>query len=107
MTALNREVKRKGIEMSSEITTTYEKFMSVYRFKARDPLEFSTSMHYYNRDLEPIQENTHYNAEAVSMGRRLKTPYEANTKEYKGNIVSKQFKQNMINNLGVDTICTI
>lgn len=39
--------------------STYAKFLSVYRFKtpSDEDFEFSTSFHYYKRDLSPVKEN--------------------------------------------------
>ena len=79
--------------------------MSVYRFKSPssnkgEEYEFSTSMHYYKRDLSPVKEYGISGASSVS-------PYLANSQEYQGNIVNKAFKENMIQNLGAKTICTV
>lgn len=97
--------------MSKEINCTYEKFLSVSRFKSpgeeNQLYGYSTTMHYYNRDLDPICDGVNIDPEAVNQIKMLTSPYDANTKEYKGNIVSKQFKDNMVSSLGVDTICTI
>lgn len=97
--------------MNKEISSTYEKFLSVSRFKSpgeeNQVFGYSTTMHYYNRDLDPICDGVNIDPEAINQIKMLTSPYEANTKEYKGNIVSKQFKDNMVSNLGVDTICTI
>jgi hypothetical protein len=99
-------VRRKVIETEKEMTTTYEKFMSVYRLNAGNG-RYSTTMHYYNRDNTVIDETVNINPQAVNHIKNLMSPYAANTTEYQGNIVSKQFKENMIRKLGVDTICTV
>ena len=75
--------------------------MSVYRFKsppgemeiveneqsalAEREFEFSTSIHYYKRDLSPIKE-------AHRMVKPSDYPYSSNLQQYKGNIVTKEFK---------------
>lgn len=46
--------------MQKMTNSTYCKFLSVYRFKspsAEEEFDFSTSIHYYKRDLSPIIEN--------------------------------------------------
>lgn len=46
--------------MCKMTSSTYAKFLSVYRFKTpqiEENVEFSTSIHYYKRDLSPIKEN--------------------------------------------------
>ena len=83
--------------------------MSVYRFKSPslnqiDEFAFSTSMHYYKRNLSPVQE---YGSAIIATSGIGVSPYNANSQEYKGNIVNKAFKDNMIKNLGTKTICTV
>jgi hypothetical protein len=102
----NKEIKKKAIDMKCEVTATYEKFMSVYRFKSLGD-NYSTSMHYYNRENACIEDNVNVNPEAICKINMLTSPYQANIKEYEGNIVSKKFKDNIVKNLGIDTICTV
>lgn len=85
--------------------TSFQKFLSVYRFKTTLTQEekvkmiengqgkevpkaynFQTSMHYYKRDHSPI-------AEGIAVANKAlvpfeKSPYEANLAEYEGNIVT-------------------
>ena len=55
---------------------TYKKFMSVYRFKSPgdDKPVFSTCMHYYNRDLYPIEDFCPFRLRELSL-----PPYNANS----------------------------
>ena len=62
-------------------------------------------MHYYNREIAPITEGKLFSRQDGTGTEQLQSPYEGNTQEFKGNIVSKQFRDNMIKNLGADTIC--
>jgi hypothetical protein len=56
---MQKDVKKRVYDMNKMTNSTYAKFLSVYRFKTPkiDDYEFSTSIHYYKRDLTPIKEN--------------------------------------------------
>jgi len=58
-------------------------------------------MHYYNRDLPVVEDSAFY------LGPDAQTPYTANSQEYRGNIVSRAFCDNMLRNLGPDTIYVV
>lgn len=97
--------------MVKDVSCTYQKFMSVYRLKTpgdgESGFDYSTSMHYYNRDLAPVDESKHSNPQTINEVKNLDSPYDANSQEYMGNIVNKAFKDSIINRLGVDTIYTV
>ena len=102
---IHKEVKKRYKEMRKMAGTSYQKFLSVYRFKTTltkeemvkfletDTTEnmdkaynFHSSMHYYKRDHSPI-------AEGISFANKMfipfeRSPYEANLAEYEGNIVT-------------------
>ena len=54
-------------------------------------------MHHYKRDLTPLKENYAYNNE--------KTPYKSNFQNYDGSIMSKGFKDGVLNSLGTGVKC--
>ena len=70
---MNKEVKKRYFEMNKVTKSTHTKFLSVYRYKTplKDSYEFSTSMHYYKRDLSPIKEGSNFICP-------IHSPYEAN-----------------------------
>lgn len=54
-------------------------------------------MHFYKRDLTPLKENYAICQE--------KLPYKQNFQNYEGNLMSKAFKNQMLNNLGGQVRC--
>lgn len=122
---LQKEVKRKYKEMKQLSTTSFQKFLSVYRFKTclsqeeklklieegstinlQRAFNYQTSMHYYKRELSPVPEgmaSNHFHSKALAAS--AKSPYEANLAEYEGSIVTQSFKDNMLQQLGTSSIC--
>ena len=97
---IQKDAKKRFNEMVKMTNSTYAKFLSVYRFKTpseEELFDFSTSMHYYKRDLSPIKEN-------LNKGNPV-SPYMNNLVQYQGNIVTQAFKNNMIRNLGSNSFC--
>lgn len=121
-------MKRKYKEMKQLSTTSFQKFLSVYRFKTslseeeklklmeegttinlQRAYNYQTSMHYYKRELSPVPEgmaSTSYNfSQSKHLTAFAKSPYEANLAEYEGSIVTQSFKDNMLQQLGTSSIC--
>ncbi|CDW87238.1 UNKNOWN [Stylonychia lemnae] len=58
---------------------------------------FSTSLHFYKRDLTPLKENYSMCPD--------KTPYKSNFQNYQGSLISKGFKDELLSSLGTGVKC--
>ena len=81
-----------------------KKLFTIYKqrsFRPIDPnstkIPYNTCMHFYKRDLTPIRE------QFATFSDKL--PYTPNFENYEGSLMSKTFKDELINNLGGTIRC--
>lgn len=65
--------------------------------EAKQTTKFSSSIHYYKRDLSPIRE--HFPVCSI------KTPYRQNFSNYDANMMSKDFKSSLLKSMGSGVKC--
>ena len=70
-------------EVDDEVVTTFQ--------DGQCTTSFSTSLHYYKRNLTPVKESFGFCND--------KTPYQSNFENYKGKLVSSNFRNEMVDSL--------
>ena len=88
-----------------------KKLFSIYRSRQLDPslfnsksnqdsesqVKYFTSMHHYKRDLSPLKE--------TFASCNDKTPYRSNFQDYEGSLITQNFKDELLINLGQGVKC--